>query len=326
MPVKGGVDYNGNVFYLACHAVRSLEDFAAEPPQRRARTLASGAHGAATKGAHPPECTQRERCGQQVTMRTIAITNQKGGSGKTTTAVSVAGALGARDTRVLVVDLDPQASASAWLGRPDGGKGLLEVLTEGRKLAELAVASSAPGVDVVPASAWLVGAEKALAGEVGTEMLLRRALDRLPDRWDVVLVDCPPSLGLLSVAALVGCGEVFVPVEARVMALSGLASLVQTLDRVRDRLNPQLALSGILACRVDNRTRLSQEVVDTLRERFGRDVLRTVVHENVRLAEAPSHVIPIHMYDPRCTGTEDYTAVAKELLGRGPKHRKGSRL
>jgi chromosome partitioning protein len=252
-------------------------------------------------------------------MRRIAVTNQKGGSGKTTTAVNVAAALGEAGRRVLLIDLDPQASASTWLGVKDGGRGLLDVFTEGRALASLVQPTEAPGVDVIPSSAWLVGVDKALAGEVGAETILRRALDGLPQRWDAVVVDCPPSLGLLAVSALAGCPEVLVPVETRVMALAGLAALVQTVERVRDRLNPGLRLAGLLACRFDTRTRLSQDIVSTLRERFAGDVFQTVIRENVRLAEAPSFGKPITLYDPRSAGAEDYRSAAVELAARWRK-------
>ena len=255
--------------------------------------------------------------------------NQKGGSAKTTTVVNLAAALAALGKKVLVVDLDPQANATSWLGVADG-KGVFEVLTGEKKLLELVKPSSSAGVDAVPASSWLAGAERTLAGEVGSELVFREALERLPAKWDVVLVDCPPALGLLSVSALAACGEVLIPCEAHTMALSGLAGLVQTLERVRERLNPELMLSGIVACRVDGRTKLSEEVVATLRERFGNDVLRAVVRENVRLAEAPSFAKSIFDYDPNSTGAKDYAAVAKELLARDgfkrPQRSKRSRL
>ena len=249
-------------------------------------------------------------------MRTIALMNQKGGSGKTTTAVNLAAALGAAGGRVLVIDLDPQASASDWLGVKDESRALLDVFAEGQPLAPLVRETSAAGVELVPASAWLVGAEKALAGEVGAEQVFRRALDRLPSRWDYVLVDCPPSLGLLVISSLTACGEVLVPVEATTMPLKGLAALMGTIDRVRDRLNPALHVTGILACRVDVRRRLSHEVVEKLRATFDGTVFRTVIRENVRLAEAPSFAQPITVYDARCSGAEDYTAAAEELAGR----------
>lgn len=249
-------------------------------------------------------------------MRTLAFMNQKGGSCKTSSAVNLAAALGERGRKVLLVDLDPQASASAWVGAKDESRGLLEVFTGGRKLLELVQASAVPGVDVVPSSAWLVGVEKAVAGEPGAEAILRRALERLPRSWDYVFLDCPPALGLLVVSALVAADEVFVPVEASAMALGGLAALMGTVETVRARLNPSLKLAGILVCRVDSRTRLSAEVVERLRERFGKTVYRSMVRETVRLREAWSFSKPVTVYAPSSHGAEDYRAVAAEFLRR----------
>lgn len=262
-----------------------------------------------------PRVCERSLVEDGGSVRTIAITNQKGGSAKTTSAVNIAAALGESGKKVLVVDLDPQASASSWLGVKDGGRGLLDLFLEGGSLADLVRASSAPGVDVAPSSAWLVGAEKALASEPGAEAVLRRAVSRLPKKWDFVLLDCPPSLGVLALNALVASREVLVPVEAHAMALSGLVQLTKTVETVRDRLAPDLEVSGILACRV-TRTRLAGEVVDRLRESFGKLVFRTVIRESVRLAEAPSFSKPITAYAPESPGAEDYRAVARELTKR----------
>ena len=249
-------------------------------------------------------------------MRTLAFVNQKGGVGKTTSAVNVAAALAEEGKKVLLLDLDPQGCASAWCGVHEDGRGLLEVLSGNGSLSDLVAVSAIPGVDVVPASEWLSSADRALAGEVGVETMLRKAVHRLPKTWDFLLVDCPPALGLLVVSSLVACREVFVPVEASTMALGGLARLVQTVDRVRERLNPELRLAHILAVRVDSRTNLARDVVDRLRERFGDLVLETVVRESVRFREAWSFGKPITTYDPRGTGAEDYRAVSHELLKR----------
>jgi chromosome partitioning protein len=244
-------------------------------------------------------------------MRTIAVLNQKGGSAKTTTAVNVAAALAESGASVLLVDLDPQGSASAWLGVEDGSRGLLEVLRGNAAIADLVRPSSTTRLSVVPASPWLVGAERALAGEVGAETLLRAQLATLT-RFDYVFVDCPPALGLLGVQALVGCRELLVPVTADPMALAGLAALLETHAHVKARLNQQLAVAGVVLCRV-TRTRVSSEVLERLRKRFGRAVFRAIVHDAVRLTEAPSHHQPITAYAPASRAAAEYRAVAREL-------------
>jgi chromosome partitioning protein len=248
-------------------------------------------------------------------MRTFAIANQKGGSGKTTTSVNLAAALGEKGRRVLVIDLDPQHSTTAWFGVTNAGKGVLGIFAENGNMLDLVQPAGVDGVDLVPSSSWLVGAEKMLAGEVGAETILRRNLERLPqDRWDYVLIDCPPTLGVLTVNALVAVTELLVPVEAHVMALSGLAQLLQTVEVVRERLNPNLKISGILACRVDFRTRHAREVVEQLRQRSGSLVYHTVIRENVRLAECPSFGQAITRYDGKSAGAADYRGLADEII------------
>lgn len=251
-------------------------------------------------------------------MRTVAVTNQKGGSGKTTTAVNVAAALVELGQKVLLVDLDPQASASAWCGVSYADRGLVDVFAGDDKvhLVHLVHHSALPGLDVIPASSWLMNAEKIAAGEVGAETLLRRAVEALPDDWDWLLMDCPPSLGLLSLSALVACREVLIPVEAHVMALAGLGALTRTIDHVRSRLNPLLGVLAIVPCRVDLRTNLARDVVERIRAFGGPMVTEAVVRESVRLAEAPSFHQPITVYAPTSSGAEDYRAVSRELVNR----------
>ena len=248
-------------------------------------------------------------------MRTLAIANQKGGSGKTTTCVNLAAALGEQKRRVLMVDLDPQHSATSWFGIENSGKGVMGIFMDGGSLLDYIQPIEASGVDVAPSSAWLVGVEKFLAGAVGAETILKRQLSKLPkERWDYVLIDCPPTLGILTINALAAVRELLVPVEAHVMALAGLAQLLHTVEVVQERLNPELEVSGVLACRVDNRTRHAREVVDMLRKRSGNLVYQTIIRENVRLAECPSFGKPITQYDPRSHGAEDYRALAQEVI------------
>ena len=250
-------------------------------------------------------------------MRTIAITNQKGGTCKTTTAVNLAAALGVRGKRVLLIDLDPQASTSAWLAIKDEGKDLLKVFTEEKDLGELVTSTQVPGVDLIPSSRWLVGVEKTLAGEVGAEMMLRTCLDALrPKRWDYLFLDCPPSVGFLSVAALIATKEVLIPVEASSMAMAGVASLITTLDKVRERLNPRLKLYGVLPCRVDMRTRIGRAVVTSLEKHFGEAVFKTIIRETVRLREAWSHAKPVTIYAPKSGAAADFLNLADEILQR----------
>jgi chromosome partitioning protein len=259
--------------------------------------------------------------GRKEPMRIIAIMNQKGGAGKTTTAVNVAAAMGELEKRVLVLDLDPQHSATDWLIGRNGDRGedrgLYDCLVNNETITSHMYKTNVAGVELVPATDWLLGVDKALAAEAGAEAILKETLEELPkDRWDFVLLDCPPSLGFLSVSALVAADEVLVPVEAEYMALAGLASLLRSVERVQRRLNPQLSLSSVLVCKVDGRKNLAKDVMSALSSRFEGILLSAVVRDTVRLAEAPSFGEPITTYAPKSAGAEDYRAVAQELLAR----------
>ncbi len=248
-------------------------------------------------------------------MRKIAIINQKGGSGKTTTTVNLAASLAEKKRKVLLIDLDPQASTSQWFGMTVIEKGLLSVFTENVPLSSVITNTATPGVALIPSSSWLISLEKVLANEVGAETILKQKLQALSaEEWDYVLIDCPPALGILTINALTACEEVIVPVEARIMAVNGLVQLLQTVDVVRHRLNSNLKISGIVPCRVDSRTRHAKEVVAELRKNFSELVYKTAIRENIRLAEAPSFGKPITEYDPRCYGSYDYRALAREVI------------
>lgn len=249
-------------------------------------------------------------------MRTVAVAMQKGGSGKTTTAVNLAAALAEKGKRVLLIDVDPQANATSWYAVRVLGKGIFACLCENARINTIITNTGTECVDIAPASTWLVGAERALAAEVGAETLLRRRLGDVSGRYDVALIDTPPTLGVLTVSALVAADQVLVPVAAHVMALNGLAQLLNTIATVRDRLNENLGMLGILPCRLDSRTRHGVEVVAELRQRFPAETFATAIRENVRLAEAPSFGQPITSYDTKSAGAEDYRALAGEVLRR----------
>lgn len=251
-------------------------------------------------------------------MRIIAVVNQKGGSGKTTATVNLAATLAATGRRVLLVDLDPQYSATQWLDIADVGHGVFDLFAdpENTTLESLIRPTSSENISIAPSSPWLVGAEKAMAGEPGAEQCLREKLKEMgEDKYDYVLIDCPPTLGILTVNALNAAREVLVPVECHVMGLHGLAQLWKTVDLVKKRLNPGLKVCGIVACRVDRRTKHGKEVVEMLRERFATETLKTEIRENVRLAECPSQGVPITVYAPSSPGAEDFRKLAQEIIG-----------
>jgi chromosome partitioning protein len=247
-------------------------------------------------------------------MRKIAIANQKGGTGKTTTAVNLAAALARRGLRVLLLDLDPQGNASTYLGCPSDGQDMLAMFTDQKTLAEI-IKPTRFGVGVAPTGEWLAGADKVLAAEVGAEFVLRNAVKKLPAQWDMLIMDCPPSLGLLSVSALVAADEVLVPVHTEAMPLEGVAQFLRTIQRVQERLNPALQIAGVLASKTDT-TKLSKSVESAMRSSLGDRVFATVVRKNVKVAESYSHKRPITDYAPKSPGTADYDALATELIGR----------
>jgi chromosome partitioning protein len=246
-------------------------------------------------------------------VRIIALSNNKGGSGKTTTTVNLAGAFAERGLRVLVVDLDPQSSATEWLGGVESSTGLVEFSEGGVRISQLVVPSTAPGVDLLPTSPSLVPPGDSSRNATGFAIV--RAFARLPDYWDLVLVDTPPTLGYLSLASLVASDRVLIPVEGHPLGLPGVASVVASMERAKGRVNPHLKLLGIVASRV-NTTSHTIGVVARLRSQFGAVVLEQTVREAIRVAEAPAFRLPITRYAPDSPVADDYRAVAVELLER----------
>jgi chromosome partitioning protein len=262
-----------------------------------------------------PVCDRAWTRGSGAFVRTFAVINRKGGSGKTTTAVNTAAALAELGQPVLLIDLDPQGTASEWLDREQNDRGLFDAFMGTRDLERLTVDTAVDRLEMIPTSEWLVTAERTLLGDLSVGVA--NAIGRLPPRWSFVIIDCPPALSYLSIGVLMGVREVIVPVEVHAIALSGAAAVVGELPIVRSKLNPDLERAYILPCRV-NRTVHARETVDTLAEVYPDMITRTRIRENVRLAEAAGAHQPIMTYAPTSAGTQDYRTFASELLNRNP--------
>jgi chromosome partitioning protein len=249
----------------------------------------------------------------------FAIVNQKGGVGKTTTTANLASALAEQGKKVLIIDLDAQANLSAHFGvqLEDGSENpsMYDVLRNGKTIAE-SVVKAENGLDVVPSSLLLSAADLELGGVIGRELLLRKALEPVRKLYDFVFIDSPPSLGLLSLNALVAADKVLVPVQSEYLALHGVRQLLDTIDQVKSAYNQTLKIGGVLICLHDARRRLARSVEDTVREYFSDLVFKTVIRTNVSLAEAPAKQTSILKYDPKSTGSEDYRSLAEELVQR----------
>ena len=250
--------------------------------------------------------------------KTFACANQKGGVGKTTTAINLSACLAAKGLRVLLADVDPQANATNGLGLPESNRQrtVYDVLVNGVSLEEVVRPTGRLGWDLIPSSTALVGAEVELVAYMAREYRLWRALEPLLNRYDYIVIDCPPSLGLLTINALTAADAVIVPVQCEYMALEGLSQLTVTIDSVRRNLNPRLYLAGLVLTMFDARTNLSQQVVQDVRRHFAK-TFQTVIPRNVRLAEAPSHGLTILEYDPSSRGAQAYQALAEEILANG---------
>lgn len=254
--------------------------------------------------------------------RTIAIANQKGGVGKTTTAINLGAALAANDLRVLVVDADPQGNSTSGLGVPklEAQPTTYEVLVSDIPTKSAIAPTTFAGLSLLPADQNLVAANIDLVDVPERESRLRRKLEELIGSFDFVLIDCPPALGLLTINALVASDTVLIPIQCEFFALEGISQLVDTIQRIRGSFRPDLRIEGVLLTMYDDRTTLTKQVETDLREFFGRDVFRTVIPRNVKLAEAPSHGLPILTYDPRSRGAESYIQLAKEILSHEQVH------
>lgn len=250
--------------------------------------------------------------------RIIAVTNQKGGVAKTTTCVNLGAALAMQGKKVLVVDIDPQGNATSGLGieRDSLRRCIYNVLIDDVALRTvIQPCASVPGLEVVPATLKLAGAEIEMVGMADRELILKRALVKVQGDYDYLLIDCPPSLGLLTVNALSAADSVLIPIQCEYYALEGLGHLMSAIQLVQRRLNTRLAIEGVLLTMFDGRTNLSIQVVEEVKRHFRQKVYSTIIPRNIRLSEAPSFGKPVVVYDPKCRGAEVYQELAKEVMG-----------
>jgi chromosome partitioning protein len=255
----------------------------------------------------------------------VAIANQKGGVGKTTTAINIATAMAAIGWKVLLIDLDPQGNASTGLGldAAERGQSSYDLLVDQAKLADCTSPTSIPGLDIVPATVDLSGAEIELVSVEDRTGRLRQALSG-KNGYDIAFIDCPPSLGLLTLNALCAADTLLVPLQCEFFALEGLSQLLKTVELVQQRFNPDLGIIGVALTMFDRRNRLTDQVSDDVRQCLGKLVFESVIPRNVRLSEAPSHGLPALVYDHNCTGSRAYMALARELISRLPQQRKAA--
>ncbi len=257
--------------------------------------------------------------------RVLAIANQKGGVGKTTTAVNLAACLALQRKKVVAIDIDPQGNTTSGLGidRRRIRRSIYHVLVEETPIKEVILPTAIRRLHLVPATIDLAGAEIEMVSLVAREARLRQALRSIRDEYDFLLIDCPPSLGLLTINALTAADQVLIPIQCEYYALEGLGQLLHTIRVVQSRLNPDLEIEGVVLTMFDGRTNLSIQVAEEVKRHFREKVHRAVVPRNVRLSEAPSHGKPVILYDPHCRGAEVYRDLAREVMGNGEAERAG---
>lgn len=248
--------------------------------------------------------------------KTIAITNQKGGVGKTTTAINLAACLAEMGKRILLIDLDPQGNSTSGVGLRAGDQTVYEALMDNVPLANIITTTKTKNLWLAPADIRLAGAELELKDVPQREYMLKQILQTIEQQYDFIFIDCPPSLGLLTLNALTAAQRALIPIQCEYYALEGVTSLMNTINRVQHSFNRGLDIEGILLTMLDGRTNLSLQVVDSVKKHFRNKVFSTAIPRNVRLGEAPSHGMPIHEYDARSLGAESYRQLAKEFLAR----------
>ena len=251
--------------------------------------------------------------------RIIAIANQKGGVGKTTTAINLASCLAEAGKKVLTIDLDPQGNMTSGLGvnKNELENTVYELMLDECSIKESMVDTVVDGMKIIPSNVNLAGAEIELLGIEDKEYILKNAVDYVRDDYDFIIIDCPPSLSMLTINAMTTADSVLVPIQCEYYALEGLSQLIHTVELVKERLNPVLEIEGVVFTMYDARTNLSLQVVENVKENLQQNIYKTIIPRNIRLAEAPSYGLPINLYDPRSTGAESYMLLADEVIHKG---------
>lgn len=251
--------------------------------------------------------------------RTIVVANQKGGVGKTTTAINLAASLAELNQKILVIDMDPQGNTTSGLGieKDEAENTVYELMLGECSIEDAIMESEYDNLDVLPSNINLAAAEIELVGIEEKEYILRKETERIRQNYDYILIDCPPSLSMLTINAMCAADTVLVPIQCEYYALEGLSQLIHTIDLVRDRLNPELEIEGVVFTMYDARTNLSLQVVENVKNNLNQNIYKTIIPRNVRLAEAPSHGMPITKYDARSAGAESYRMLAEEVIHRG---------
>ena len=250
--------------------------------------------------------------------RTIAIANQKGGVGKTTTSINLSAALAVKGKKVLVIDMDPQGNTTSGFGvnKNELDNTIYELILGECSIQDCILKEVIPGVSMLPSNVNLAAAEIELIGVEKKEYILKNEVDWIKDQYDYIIIDCPPSLSMLTVNAMTTANTVLVPIQCEYYALEGLSQLIHTVNLVKERLNAELDMEGVVFTMFDSRTNLSNQVVDNVKNHLNQNVYNTIIPRNIRLAEAPSYGMPISMYDPKSAGAESYRLLAKEVIDR----------
>lgn len=251
--------------------------------------------------------------------RIIAVANQKGGVGKTTTAINLSACLAEKGKKVLIIDIDPQGNTTSGLGidKDEVENTIYEVIVSDTNIKEAIIQTEFENLEIIPSNINLSGAEIDLIGIEEREFVLKKNVDTIKDDYDFIIMDCPPSLSMLTVNAMTTADTVLVPIQCEYYALEGLSQLIHTVNLVKERLNPKLEIEGVVFTMFDSRTNLSLQVVENVKDNLNQVIYKTIIPRNVRLAEAPSHGLPINVYDSKSSGAESYRLLADEVINRG---------